>query len=317
MTRFAALALAAGLAGCSPVSAADVDASSDATTPLADARVDAQHADGSPDAATSCRSIDPFDSFAPVAGIKTTAAEQNAWLSHDELTVIFGRFTPGRKNDFFIASRAVRTDAFANVRPLSELNSLDQEYRAFMSDDGLNIFFDRQDSSTGYHILTAVRSSPAAQFGAAAPVASVNDMGGNYEPFLTPEGMYLGSERGGNLSDLFLAPRVGAGFGAPVRLGVSSSAPEEMPVVSSDGLTLYFAARDRDPAGQSWDVWMATRADLGQPFSAAALVNASNGMINQAGRDIPAWISDDDCRLYYTTDRDGDLDVWVASRTPH
>jgi hypothetical protein len=285
-------------------SVADPDAS---VTPPPDA---APPADAPP--ARLCAHGDPFVSFAPLVSVNTSDPEQNAFLTHDELTILFSRnLAGGGAGDLFVAQRAHREDGFGAATPIAELNTEVNEYRASLSDDGLTIYFDRRDHGSAYTILTAVRSSAGSAFGTPAPVANVNTVSSNYEPFVTADGMYFGSSRSGGIADLFFAPRAGAtGFGTVQRLTEldDPATADEIPVPSLDGLAVYFGAtRTADTAH---DVWLATRSAPGAVFGAPGPVP----MLATAEDNWPTWLSDDNCRLYYVERTAGDSDLWVASR---
>jgi len=118
--------------------------------------------------------------------------------------------------------------------------------------------------------------------------APVNDGGANSDFTLTPDGRYAiwWSSRGtaeGKGGDLYLAERVGAGFGPAVRLPepVNGPAFEFTPSVSADGQWLYFASTRDGPAGLSHMYrvsWPALLAELGpsrEAFSQALPGQAS------------------------------------------
>jgi hypothetical protein len=309
------MALAAALlAGCGSVSDSTDAGLADAALAAADAAADATP--GTPDAATRvCSHDQPFVSFGPVPGVNTTGEEQNAWLSHDELTLVFSRAQDSTGGDLFFAHRADIGDDFSAPVAIEELNSGSDEYRPSLSDDGLTIYFDRRDITAAFTIMTAVRTSPTGAFGEPAEVAVVNGPASDFEPFVTADGMYFSSTRAG-LADLYFAPRAGAGFGTPVALtDVNSEVPEEVPVASRDGRALYFAAADRAVGGgmtkgHSTDVWIATRSAPGATFGSPAPIAE---LVTSDG-EHPTWISDDNCRLYYITWRSNSRDLWVASR---
>ena len=76
------------------------------------------------------------------------------------------------------------------------------------------------------------------------------------------------------------------------------------PVVDASELTLLFAGRD----GQ---VWSAHRPDLAHGFEIVGPVPE----LGAAGTARPTWVSRDGCTLYLESDRAGDFDVYVATRS--
>ena len=105
-------------------------------------------------------------------------------------------------------------------------------------------------------------------------------------------------------------------WGAPVNLGsaINTTASEQHPAISKDGLTLYFSS-DR-PGGQGGlDLWVAHReseeASWGTPVNLSA-------PINSAGAEFAPAFSPDGHKLYYHSDRPGGfglLDLYVCTRT--
>jgi hypothetical protein len=266
---------------------------------------------GTPDAAPRlCSHDQPFVSFGPVPGVNTTGEEQNAWLSHDELTIVLSRAMDSTGGDLFVAHRAHLADDFSFAVAIDELNTGSDEYRPSLSDDGKTIYFDRRDITLAYTIMTAVRGSSTGAFGEPAPVAVVNSDHSDFEPFVTADGMYFGSTRAG-LPDLYFAPRAGGGFGTPIALTeVNSDVADEVPVASLDGRALYFSSADRGTKGHGTDVWIATRSAPGATFGSPAPV----AELATTDGEYPTWLSDDNCRLYYVTSRSGTHDLWMATR---
>lgn len=308
MRRLAWL-LSLAVAGCGSVSedGADPDSGPQGSIDAGD------QADAGETAA--CRHTDPFEGIAPVPGVNTGNDEYNAWLSADEKTILFTRW-PADDNvgDFFIAVRDTPDGDFADGDPVS-VNTGDDEWRAWLSADLRTIYFDRGPAAGGeYDILSATRTSPAGDFGDATTIPNVTDPDATeIDPFVTADGIYFSKSVSGN-SQVFFAPAEGDGFGpASAGIGINSLSKDEFPVPSSDELALYFGAQDRGPDGASWDIWVGTRADTSGPFELPSRLAAP---VNAAGGEYPSWLSPDNCRLYFTTDANGDHDIWVATRTP-
>jgi hypothetical protein len=263
----------------------------------------------------------PFTSLSLVPSLSSTAAEKTVWLSASEHTAIFNRESSDRYGDLFVATRDDRALPFGPATPLTALNSDDEEYRASMSADGVTIYFDRLVGSASadarYSIFTAVRLDEGDggwRFAAPTPLDAVSSAMQDFEPFTTDDAMYFGSTRNGGIARLWRAPRAGTGFGAAdvVPAGEVQHSSAEMPVPSADGLALYFSAQERHSRNISSDIWVSVRTGPGQPFEAASEIT----VLNTDFRDTPGWLSPDNCRLYFTSDRGGQFDVWLAERTP-
>jgi len=92
---------------------------------------------------------------------------------------------------------------------------------------------------------------------------------------------------------------------APINQGTEGS-----PHLSADALSLYFYSRRAGGVG-SRDLYVATRARPADEFDGVTLL--SN--LNSAGLDHQPWISLDQLRLYFVSDRSGNVDVWRSTRS--
>lgn len=109
-----------------------------------------------------------------------------------------------------------------------------------------------------------------------------------------------------------------AGWCAPTNLGptINSAAADNGPMLSRDGLTLFFASQRAGGAGLP-DLWVATRASIDAPWQAPVNLAMLNGPRIDAGPSL----SVDEHVLYFTSDRPspfpetGSLDIWMSHRT--
>ncbi|MHC4518517.1 MAG: hypothetical protein ACYTAS_08010, partial [Planctomycetota bacterium] len=104
-------------------------------------------------------------------------------------------------------------------------------------------------------------------------------------------------------------------FGTPTNLGptANSSAGDEEPGISSDGLSIYYCSRRSGGYG-GYDMWVTNRATTqdawGPPVNLGATVNSSSD-------DFSEDISADGLELYFGSNRpggSGSYDIWVAKR---
>jgi hypothetical protein len=106
--------------------------------------------------------------------------------------------------------------------------------------------------------------------------------------------------------NIYVAERIdGAAYGQGVPLtGVNEAAADGTPFVTLGGATLYFDSRR--PDGGDRDLF---RAGGGLNAWAAPELVAS---VNSDADDLNPWLSPDERLLIFTSDRDQDLDLWVA-----
>jgi Tol biopolymer transport system component len=131
--------------------------------------------------------------------------------------------------------------------------------------------------------------------------------------------IYFDSDRsGGNGNgDLWVATRATTDdeWEQSVNLGsvVNSSAQDNSPSISADGLSLYFSSNRSGTVG-NMDLWVSTREttadDWGTPSNLGPIVNSSNA-------DYMSHISADGLSLYFSSERPGGLglrDLWMTTR---
>jgi hypothetical protein len=143
------------------------------------------------------------------------------------------------------------------------------------------------------------------------------DPGGElWSPALSPEGGTLFFAIGvvGVDEQIASATRSGRGaaFGPAALAGLNSAGEDGTPLLSADGLHLYFYSTRQGGAGNR-DVWQAARADQAAAFDAATLVAGVNG----PDLDHLPWVSRDELTLLWVTNRSGgvgQLDIWIARR---
>ena len=141
------------------------------------------------------------------------------------------------------------------------------------------------------------------------------------EPSISADGLslYFVSNRPGGSgdSDLWVAtrPTTDDGWGLPLNLGptVNSTAKDENPCVSADGLELYFASNRAGGYG-GHDVWVATRPTKDDPWGAPTNLGRT---VNTDMMDISPCVAGDGLSLYlacYQRDRIGCYDLFVTDR---
>lgn len=289
------------------------DAGSDAVAAFDSAESDAK---GLLDAGEpACDPSKPFGSPREVPGINTPENELNLWSSEDEKTVYVTaiRSAVAARYDVYTASRASTTSAFGALVAMNDVNVSDSNTSdPTLTADGLTIIFASQrpvTSDGGLDLFTASRSSATTAFGAASALANVNGPTDEQNPFLVADGLELfwNVSVDGGFEMLHAVRGTGGSFGAPETAGLGN--PSSNPVLSRDGLTIFYAVG----SGADIEIWTAHRSARGAPFIDATRVAELSSPV----RDVPQWLSPDGCRLYFMSNREGGpggYDQWVAER---
>jgi len=142
---------------------------------------------------------------------------------------------------------------------------------------------------------------------------TINTGSGDSRPGISADGLelYISSNRPGGHGDydIYVARRstTDDDWGPPVNLGpnVNSSARDNEPDISVDGLTLYFASGSH--------IWVATRTTTEEDWGP----RVNLGTVNSSGGGYGPSISADGLELFFTSFRAGgygDSDLWVTTR---
>jgi hypothetical protein len=268
-----------------------------------------------------CNPTSPFGAPTLVQALSTSGEEYWMWLSPDEKTAYVSRSPIAADDpDIYVSVRPSREDPFPEAIKISTLDALntDEAQSQFSLTSGETaLYLHRQPGGGLPELQVAARASKTEAF--AAPVSVF--VGGApatnlIQPFISRDGATLYFH---NLTDhrIYAATRATSvtSFATPIdALGPTSVDSNLCPVVTSDGLRLYFAsfrAANVGGIGNS-DVWTATRAG-GDIFG--TVENA--GTINSEADDTPTAVTDDGCILYFVSKRAGGAggsDIWSAKR---
>jgi hypothetical protein len=160
-------------------------------------------------------------------------------------------------------------------------------------------------TSEGGDASTGMTCDPSTPFSAPREVPELNGPLDQCNPTLTADELtvYFASDREHDAStpdfDIYVATRQSrtASFGAPKRVDeVSSPADDRGPMISPDGLRLYF----HSSRGGNYDIWTSTRADVQSAFSTPTPVSG----VNSTAIDEDPWIREDGQVLYFYSERD-------------
>jgi hypothetical protein len=159
------------------------------------------------------------------------------------------------------------------------------------------------------------RCNLAAPFGAPTSIAGINTTAIEGQGHLSSDRLtlYFVSDRAGGpgAEDLYVATRASetATFGTPMVIAnVNSASFEEGPVISADGLLLYFSSARGN--GTTHELFVATRTTVAGAFAAPTLLLN----VNSTGQDLPTHVNAAQTALYIQSDRSGNYEIYRATR---
>lgn len=262
------------------------------------------------------------------------AAEIVAGVNHPDAGVqdIDGFLLPDERTIFFGSTRAMPPyfQLFVAVRDASDLPfgapalapgltmPADSLTTPTLTPDGLTIYYDffaggaadgqirRRDRAN----LAAAFSDPPSQ-----GLGSVNTSQPERDPFLSSDALslYFSRTPQGGDEDIYVATRLTTmdafSAGVPVAELNTNMSDDRHPVLSPDGLAIYFST-NRGSAKRV--IHVARRQTIASPFGISQPIAE---LVPAAGTfDSPAWVSADECVLYFTSNRTGTPKIYVARR---
>ena len=209
------------------------------------------------------------------------------------------------------------------------VNSLALDKGPSISNDGLTLFFysgsNRPGSygSTDLWVTTRVTvDDPWSEPVNLGP--TVNSWTDEFSPSISVDGMslYFSSRLPGGADNgeiwVTTRPTVSDPWGEPIFLGpnINSSAWEQDPAISADGLALFFCSTR--PPGDWYDegIWVAARATVSDPWGEPVRLVSPVGI---EGREESPVISTDGMVLYFDSNwpgGSGHWDIWQVSIEP-
>jgi hypothetical protein len=178
--------------------------------------------------------------------------------------------------------------------------------------DLLELYFDR-----GADIWVTKRATTADAWAPPAIVAELSTAENETTPEVTYDGLtlFFAATRAGGLGgrDVWVStrPSRAAAWGIPVPVTELNTAATEAATASTDSLAMVMET-DRGAPGLAIDVYLATRASPGMPWGAPAPLDEVNQPMFNEGNPM---LSADRLTLYFDSDRSGDRDLYVATRT--
>jgi len=271
----------------------------------------------------------PYHFEAPqvIPELRSDMRTDNPTLTADQLEIYFTSDRSGN-GDVWTAHRSDVLHPFAPATPIAEVNTSTFETSAAISADGLTLWFgsDRAGGVGTTDIWVSNRPDRAAAWLTPQNAVALNTTA---EDIPRPPGQHnlvmpLSSKTAtAAVYQTFFAarPSAGAPFGAPV-LVKELAFPDRSTVdgfLSDDGLTLFFssaplqfpadAAAPPDGGIPTSDLYVAWRRSADESFSSTQPLDD----LNTPGDERDPFLTPDGRTLYFTSDRDGALNIYSAS----
>jgi hypothetical protein len=248
-----------------------------------------------------------FTTSAQVSPLNTATSETFLRLSSDELTAYFAHQNPDEM--LYVATRPSTTAPFSAPATLTITgNGTLETTSPTVTADGLTLYFTSSRTGTlgGRDIWRATRAVTTTNFGSITQLTALSSVSSENDVFVLPDhsAIYFSSNRGDAIYRIYRAEIQGTGFGAPEAVFDEAPASVSRVAVAPDELTMVYSTGS--------DLRLSVRASP----TVSWLPGVAMAAIDSTSNDVPYWISDDLCRLYYGSNRSGDYDFRVAVRTP-
>jgi hypothetical protein len=208
------------------------------------------------------------------------------------------------------------------VQPVAAANSASWEAEAFLLPDNVTLYFASKRPGAGKtDVYVAFRPDRSAPFGQVKALDAVNTEHSE-SISMAPDGLtaFLATNRPGGPggTDIWIATRASISIPWSNALfepdpTLSTAENDYDPVLSADGLRLYYALIDA-PGGPGYqDLAMATRSAPDAPFAPPTLIPD----VSSWGEDSDPTLSPDERVMVFTSDRpggSGGTDLWYAVR---
>ncbi|MHC4507478.1 MAG: LamG-like jellyroll fold domain-containing protein [Planctomycetota bacterium] len=227
--------------------------------------------------------------------------------------------------DLWVVSRTTRNDPWGvPVNLGSSVNGPAIDYGPSISADGLELYF-TSNRSGSFAIWVTKRATVFDPWGQAVNLGpAVNASGFDIGATISADGLELffcSTRPGGSgVEDLWVAKRETAHdpWGVPTNLGaaVNSPAVDNSPVISADGLLLFFES-NRSGGYGDFDIWFTRRTSTNDNWGPATNLGPP---VNTASIESVPGIAPDGKQFYFlSTNRPGGLggyDTWQTSIDP-
>jgi Tol biopolymer transport system component len=265
--------------------------------------------------------LGPFSEPELVAELNDPASqEDDPTLREDLLEIFFDSSRVGGmgSGDIWTSTRASLDAAWDPPTNVAVLNSSGDDTACELSADGLTLHFasDRPGGAGVRDLYVSTRPSLAGAWAAPQRVAALSSPETDEAAVMTADALLLvfASSRSSADLDLFRATRAdrASPWTAITRIAeLSSPDSDGSPFLSHDGRVLYLHSARAGGSGDN-DLWVATRTDPRGPFAAPTRVDFDD--INTDASESDPWVSPDGRTMYFSSDRDGNQELFVARR---
>jgi WD40-like Beta Propeller Repeat len=250
-----------------------------------------------------------------VPGLESAAKTDNPSLTEDLREIFFTSERSGGPAEIWTAKRADASERFGAPERVASLNSDGVETSPIVSADGLTMWLgsDRAGGLGDLDVWMATRTSRTAEWSALANVGALNS---SAKDIPRPPGqrgliMPIGSDRmdRGYYSIYFAARETeAASFHTPALVEELStrSVSTVDAFLTDDGNAIFFVS---GPAFGPADLYVSARKSLDEKFGEPVGLEDLNTPFDE--RD--PWLSADGRQLYFSSDRSGHYEIYLAS----
>jgi Tol biopolymer transport system component len=251
------------------------------------------------------------------AALNTPAIDGCASQSPDGLTLVFNSSRTGN-HDLYMATRQNTSEGFGTPVPLpAPVNTPANESCATIA-NGHRLYFSSDRDDPAYDIYVTRLGpdgwSEPENLGPNVNTASwLDESAAFYEDEDGRQVMLFSSRQAGGAGDGNIYQSIEGGPKSLVAGGANSSASDNRPSVTRDGLTIFFDSTRTGSLGGP-DLYYATRSNTSEPFGPAIHLQS----LSSPAFDARASISKDSSFLTFASTRPGGEspapDMWFATR---
>ena len=254
-----------------------------------------------------------------IAEVSEPKKDDNPTLTADELEICLTSKREGGLggSDIWCALRDSRELPFGPLNSITLLSTKGFDTSPALALDGLSLWFaSRPDDETAdLDIFESTRDARESDWSEPRLVAELSsELDDIPRPVaMNDRVMPLGSRRGDNGYQTYLSERATpeAPFGEPIL--IEELLFDDVEIVDAflteDGKLLLFSRVEGDEDSEDpADLYYAYREALGSPFSAPQPLLGANS----SGDDRDPWLSGDGKRLYFSSNRSGDFEIYRA-----